>query len=413
MTISVADKNPISATVWRRHQDPPGLWIAVAIGSVSLHLLAFWLMRSPNGFRPWFPQQSQAVVPIELVEISPQESTTKPPTPQAPKTTPETAPPTSTNQDDRGLDFGGSIQQENSSNAPQPDTQVFAEEKSPQPEPTSTPTPTPQPEPTSTPTPEPTQQNPTVPLGERPWERRQDIELGKGTPLPSDNPNVTPEQIAESGDVEDQTPRTLDEETANTSSQDPSTTPNEETPSNSSDNSSNSAGEPANNSNVDTASNSSQDSSSNAETTNTPAAENSPNQTASGSIATLVPLGENEVRQLIEQRIIGDNDLPDVLSIYQGSNSKTLESSYLPSDTALQPAKLLASLVVDQNGKFQQAVVLEIEPAGLAGNKSLYEQVVTDLFRNENFIPGQNRDGTKPEVSNSFIWVTIEPVKNN
>ncbi len=68
MTPSVTDKTPLSAKVWRRHSDPPGLWIAVVIGSVSLHLLAFWLMRSYQFSRLW--QQNKADIPIEVVEIS-------------------------------------------------------------------------------------------------------------------------------------------------------------------------------------------------------------------------------------------------------------------------------------------------------------------------------------------------------
>ncbi|MFN6570772.1 hypothetical protein [Dendronalium sp. ChiSLP03b] len=77
MTTSVADKTPTSEKVWRRHTDPPSLWIGVAISSVALHLLAFWLMRS-YVFKLWFPQQSQAVVPIEFVEISPKAKSVAP-----------------------------------------------------------------------------------------------------------------------------------------------------------------------------------------------------------------------------------------------------------------------------------------------------------------------------------------------
>ncbi|MFN6462022.1 MAG: hypothetical protein RMZ41_009260 [Nostoc sp. DedVER02] len=68
MTPSVADKTPIPTKVWRRHTDPPGLWISVVIGSVSLHLLAFWLMRSSQFSRLWH-QPNQATIPIEVVEI--------------------------------------------------------------------------------------------------------------------------------------------------------------------------------------------------------------------------------------------------------------------------------------------------------------------------------------------------------
>ncbi|WP_193197277.1 hypothetical protein [Nostoc sp. MG11] len=74
MTPSVADKTPIPAKVWRRHTDPPGLWIAVVIGSVSLHMLAFWLVRSSQFSRLW-QQENKATIPIEVVEIS---SQTKP-----------------------------------------------------------------------------------------------------------------------------------------------------------------------------------------------------------------------------------------------------------------------------------------------------------------------------------------------
>ena len=74
MPPSVADKTPIPTKVWRRHSDPPGLWISVVIGSVSLHLLAFWLMRSSQFSRLW-QQPNEATIPIEVVEIS---SETKP-----------------------------------------------------------------------------------------------------------------------------------------------------------------------------------------------------------------------------------------------------------------------------------------------------------------------------------------------
>ncbi|NDJ20469.1 hypothetical protein GS682_02180 [Nostoc sp. B(2019)] len=95
MTPSVADKTPIPAKVWRRHTDPPGLWIAVVIGSVSLHLLAFWLIRSSQFSRLW-EQQNKATIPIEIVEIS---SQTKPRTRKvASKPKPVSPKPPSTSQ---------------------------------------------------------------------------------------------------------------------------------------------------------------------------------------------------------------------------------------------------------------------------------------------------------------------------
>jgi len=70
MTPSVADKTPIPNKTWRRHTDPRGLWIAVATGSIALHLMLFWLMRS-SAPSLLSQQQSSANIPIEFVETSP------------------------------------------------------------------------------------------------------------------------------------------------------------------------------------------------------------------------------------------------------------------------------------------------------------------------------------------------------
>jgi len=69
MTQSVADPTPIPNKTWRQHTDPPGLWIVVIMGSVVLHLLLFWLMRSSEFARS--QQHSSDAVPIEFIEISP------------------------------------------------------------------------------------------------------------------------------------------------------------------------------------------------------------------------------------------------------------------------------------------------------------------------------------------------------
>ena len=70
MTQSVAGKTPIPDKIWRRHTDPRGLWIGVATGSVALHLLLCWLMRSSE-LSLLSQQQSSADIPIEFVETSP------------------------------------------------------------------------------------------------------------------------------------------------------------------------------------------------------------------------------------------------------------------------------------------------------------------------------------------------------
>ncbi|MBD2339336.1 hypothetical protein H6G64_20405 [Calothrix sp. FACHB-156] len=71
MTPSVADKTSSSVKDRRRHTDPPSLWVAVVIGSLSLHLLAFWLIRSYQSSLLW-RQQSKAAIPVEVIEIASQ-----------------------------------------------------------------------------------------------------------------------------------------------------------------------------------------------------------------------------------------------------------------------------------------------------------------------------------------------------
>ncbi len=71
MTPTVADTASSPDKISRRHTDPPGLWIAVVVGSVGLHLLAFWLIRSYQ-FNLLWQQQSKAEIPIEFVDIAAQ-----------------------------------------------------------------------------------------------------------------------------------------------------------------------------------------------------------------------------------------------------------------------------------------------------------------------------------------------------
>ena len=60
----------ITSKNFKRHTDPPWLWTFVCIGSVSLHLLVFWLMRSSHEFQEWFPLSNQSSIPIDLIEIA-------------------------------------------------------------------------------------------------------------------------------------------------------------------------------------------------------------------------------------------------------------------------------------------------------------------------------------------------------
>ncbi|MBW4610752.1 MAG: hypothetical protein KME22_26950 [Hassallia sp. WJT32-NPBG1] len=230
MTQSV-DQTSITDVTSRRHNDPPGLWIAVVTSSVALHLLVFWLMRSSNAFSPWFPRASQAAIPIEIIEISPTESKAKPPKPQlkAKTVSPRSAnqqssaarstqesPVTPKNQNSGGINFAAiRKQRERNTFASKPDTKLVPKKSVPtstprftstpeaKPTPTATPRFTPEPIPTPTPIPTP---KPTS-FGNLPWKRlREEISLGKPTPLPTYTPEE-PRQPTVFDSLQGRTPR--------------------------------------------------------------------------------------------------------------------------------------------------------------------------------------------------------------
>ncbi|MEH2136243.1 hypothetical protein [Nostoc sp.] len=383
MTPSVADKTPIPAKVWRRHTDPPGLWISVVIGSVSLHLLAFWLICSSNGFSLWFPQQSQSAIPVELIDIPPEtKSTAKRVSPKPASTTQKsvTARTTPRNEDFGAINSADNLQQKSRIYASQPNRQQRIPASTPKPtvtpkaiatpKPTVTPkaiaTPKPTvtpkaiatPKPTVTPkaiaTPKPTvTPPPTVPVGNLPWKRRQEITLGKGTALPTGIPSTPPTPARE-------TPPTPARETPPPSTRETPSTP-----------------------------------------------------TGGASVAIVAPLLRDEMIKFIQTAGFRQDALPDVIASYTGSNAKQLDSSFLPSDSEVKPAQMLVSLIIDRNGKFQQAVVLEIEPTTLQSEKSTYERVLNDVFKTENFLAAHNNDGKKPDLSNLFVRIKIQPANSN
>ncbi|WP_062294954.1 hypothetical protein [Nostoc piscinale] len=329
MTTPVADKTPIPPKIWRRHSDPPSLWIFVALSSVSLHLLVFWLMRSSDALGLWFPPPSQAIVPIEVVEISPAAKSTLPKTTVSPKpnnSSPksvartETAKTTPRNQDTKT-----SILNQREAAVPPKNTKPSVKKSVSQPKPTPQTTPQPSFTPDltkSTPQPTPTQ---AVPVGNLPWNRRQQIVLGKGRQLPSSLPTDQPSNS-----------------TTETKKNPPIST-----------------GNPSPNSTGTTSETPTQK---NPQTSPTPANTNFNTSTQAGLSVKIVPLADQEMRQLSQ-------DLPDVLAQYQGISIKTLAVNSRNGEQGLAPAQLLASLVIDQNGNFQEARVLEIQPANLQGEK--------------------------------------------
>jgi hypothetical protein len=437
MTPSVADKTPIPAKVWRRHIDPPGLWISVVIASVSLHLLVFWLMRSSNAFSLWFPEQSQSAVPIELVDIAPKTKTTaKTVSPKplsstqksVPAPSPQTAQTTDINQDFDAINSADNLPQKRQTYASKPIDKPFRQKRVPTPTPTSTPRVIPTP--TST---------PTVPVSNRPWNRRQEIKLGKGTQLPTAIPSNSPVPEPENRETPRtptgetppiptrETPRTPTGETSptretprtptgetptretpRTSTGEASPTPTRETPRTS-------TGEASPTPTRETPRTSTGEASPTParETPRTPTGETSPTPTQGASIATVAPLLRDEVSNLIQSGRLRQDALPDVIALYRGSNTKQLDSSFLVQSSGLEPAQLLASLIIDHNGNFQQAVVLEIEPVTLQSKKSTYQQVLSEIFKTENFIAAHNNDGKKPELSNLYVRIKIQPAHSN
>ncbi|MFM2064313.1 MAG: hypothetical protein RLZZ507_3984 [Cyanobacteriota bacterium] len=345
-----------------RHTDPPWLWIAVFIGSISLHLLVFWFLRSSDQFRPWIPQSGQDEIVIELIDIVPEEeSTTTTVKPKVSSSTersvtatlPETTASTPEKLEDEFINSDFNLSQQNESN----NSQFNNPPIDPQPRPTFTPQeqftpePTPEPTPTFTPqeqfTPKPTFTE-TIPLDDLPWNRRQEVKLGKGTLLPNDIPSDSPEPTPE-----------------------PTSEPSPE-----------------------------------------PTPETSPEPTRGGALANVTPILKDEVEQLRQQQKLRVDALPDVLAEYEGSRSKELDFSFLPSDSGLKPANILASLVIDKNGNFQQAIVISIDPETLRSEKSIYEQALNDIFKQESFVGAYNQDGSQPELSNLYVRIRIEPINS-
>ena len=352
----------ITSKNFKRHTDPPWLWTFVCIGSVSLHLLVFWLIRSSNEFQAWFPQSNQSSIPIDLIEIASEPKSQIKPQSKTPKIKPQSSFSASqksasvklSNQDD--ADSSVNLPEQDKSEKPEvektevekPEVEKPKVEKpkvekpkveKPKVEKTEVektevekPPVRQQSYPTN-PTPEPTS---IIPESERPWNSRQEVKLGEGTLLPKDIPADSP------------TPTTEPSLTAN----------------------------------------------------------------RGGAIATVSPILKEEVSELIQQKQLIADALPDVLAEYKGSTEKELEASILPSDEDLKPANILASLIIDKNGQFQQAIVITIEPAALRSQANIYEQALNQMFAQESFLAAYNQDGSKPDLSNLYIRLKIKPINS-
>ncbi|MBD2140935.1 hypothetical protein H6F39_05945 [Anabaena sp. FACHB-1250] len=434
MIPTVIDNYSNKSENFRRRTDPAWLWIVVSTASVSLHLFVFWLIRSTDEFPAWFPQSHQSSVPIDFLEISSEQKPIIKPKSTTPKVkqqssfslSPQSLPITHNNQDHSEISSSINLPQKHKNQKPEVLKPEVLKPEVLKPEVLKPEVLKPEvlkpevlkpevlkpevlkpevlkpevlkpevlkpevlkpevlkpevlkpevlkpevlkpevlkpevlkpevlkPEvlkplirqqsyPTNV-TPETT---PIIPERELPWNRRQEVILGKETALPSDIPADSP-------------------------------TPAVEPPLN-------------------------------------PNSEPSPTVNQGGAIATINPVQKEEVNELIQQGQIRADGLPDVLAEYKGSTEKELELISLPGDEIIKSANILASLIIDSNGSFQQAEIITIEPEVLSGERSIYEQAINRIFAQERFLAAYNQDGSKPDLSNLYIrlQLKIEPINS-
>ncbi len=371
MVPALTNNDSITSHNLRRHTDPPWLWAVVCISSVSLHLLVFWLMRSSDDFQAWFPQSNQSSVPIDFIEIpSKPKSTIKPQLTNSkikPESSfsalPKSALVTPNNQDDGEITSRINLLEEDKTQkrevrkteVEKSEVRKFEVEKT-------------EPEKSEVRKPEPEKPEP-----EKPPVRQQSYPTN---PIPEATPEATP--IIPESELPWNRRQEVKLGEGTLLPQDiPTDSP---TPT--------------------------------AEPSANPNPEPSPNSKIGGAIATVSPILKEEVSELIQQKQVIADALPDVLAEYKGSTEKELEASILPSDEVLKPANILASLIIDKNGKFQQAIVITIEPAALRSQKNIYEQALNEIFAQESFIAAYNQNGSKPDLSNLYIRLKIKPINS-
>ncbi|MFM5889454.1 MAG: hypothetical protein ACKPFD_07785 [Dolichospermum sp.] len=163
----------------RRHTEPTWLWIVLFITSVSLHLLVFWLIRSTDEFPAWFPQ-SESFVPIDFLDISSEQKSIITPKSTTPKVkqqsslspSPKSSAITHSSQDHSQITSRDNLSQQYKNQKP-PGTKSLTKPLIRQQLYSTSATP---------------KTRPIIPQGELPWNRRQEVMLGKETVLPSDVP---------------------------------------------------------------------------------------------------------------------------------------------------------------------------------------------------------------------------------
>ena len=368
------------------HSDPPWLWTVVCISSVSLHLLVFWLMRSSNEFQAWFPQSNQSSIPIDFIEIASEpkstnklQSTTPKIKPQSSfSSSPKSAPITPNNQDD------GEITSR--INLPEQDKTQKTEVKKPEVEKTEVRKP--EVEKTEVRKPEVEKSEVRKPEVRKPEVEKREIEKSEPEKPPVRQQSYPTNPIPET--TPEPTPIIPESELPWNRRQEVKLGEGTLLPQDIPTDSPTPTAEPSAN----------------------PNPKSSPITNGGGAIATVSPIMKEEVSELIQQKQLIADALPDVLAEYKGSTEKELEVSLLPNDEDLKPANILASLVIDKNGQFQQAIIITIEPAALRSQANIYEQALNQIFAQESFLAAYNQDGSKPDLSNLYIRLKIKPINS-
>jgi hypothetical protein len=457
MTQSVADKTPISVKPWRRHSDPPGLWIAVVTASISLHLLAFWLMLTSNTFSLLLQtRSSQAAVPIEIVEISAQRrSKLKPRNKAKPRTTVRviaskrspkkqisvltrnqqqvnqrniTAKPAPSISDKNAIAFTNNTNKKiavvkpvikpviKPAVKPKPSVVTQQRPKAPVVNPTITPTVNP----TITPT-----VNPTVPAKVTPPTPRVTPK-----PQPTREPNFPEENLNPQPTRE---PNFPDNTNTNTFPGDNSSLRDEKIDENQSpDISSNptdsfpgenqppqrprNEGEPLPAPEIETGEAPSTDIAKTSPTLpgtipdsptkkppTTPPTTDTGSQTGGGLFASLDILPPEAQK--------GYGNVPResvILPKYLGDAEKQVKSLFISQNLDQSRVEFRVNLVIDQNGKFVQAVVDKNSQIS-EEKRSNFQEFATEVFKDEKFQPASTTDGSKPpELSNLIVRIVIE-----
>lgn len=387
MTKSVTEQKATSSPIYPRHSDPPGLWIAVFMGSVAIHLLAFWMLRIYSYQLSLRQQQNSSNnIPIEIIEISPTESAkaqsqakVKPASPQSSSLL--------TNEDAIALidqktaiasKPNSSLRQQPSAKPTVAQQQTATAKPQPTTQPESTPTPelpaNQQPD-TIPPTPPPDNTDTSTSESENPIPDEQNQAL-----LPNTNPTTPPKDIFPSTNeqLESQLPeqpnanislgKSTPLPTIDPSLQPPPQLPTDET------------------------------------------------QTSGGLVATWDAFSRDEMIDLIRKGVVIQDVPPDIVAQPLGDNTKELPVSFISSEPDLDNVDLVASLAIDEKGKLiardangnPGVEIIDMTPEELATKKTKYQQLLIDVFQNVSFSPGRNQDVSQPLQSNLFVRVKIE-----